>query len=72
MPLRTQACVCSIALSLLQCGGDSGGSEEPVLELSLVSFNAALGVGLAPYAQQRLEAVEADLPGLGADVICLQ
>ncbi|HTV24306.1 MAG TPA: endonuclease/exonuclease/phosphatase family protein [Polyangiaceae bacterium] len=41
-------------------------------ELTLVSLNAALGVGLAPYADQRLDAIETDLPTLGADVICLQ
>jgi endonuclease/exonuclease/phosphatase family metal-dependent hydrolase len=63
--------MCPIAL-LLHCGGDSEGEDEPVLELSLVSFNAALGVGLAPYPEQRLDAIEADLPGLDADVICLQ
>jgi endonuclease/exonuclease/phosphatase family metal-dependent hydrolase len=40
--------------------------------LSLASFNAAVGVGLAAYAPQRLDAIERDLPELGADVICLQ
>lgn len=64
--------LCSLALSLINCGSDSEGDDAPVLELSLVSFNAALGVGLAPYPEQRLEAIEAGLPGLGADVICLQ
>lgn len=72
MRLRAPAGVCSIALSLLHCGGDSDGDAPPVVELSLVSFNAALGVGLAPYAEQRLDAIEADLPDLDADVICLQ
>jgi len=41
-------------------------------ELTLVTFNAAIGVGLAPYAEQRLDAIERALPALGADVICLQ
>lgn len=72
MRLRAFAPMGSIALSLLHCGGDSQGDDPPVVELSLVSFNAALGVGLAPYADQRLDAIEADLPELGADVICLQ
>jgi endonuclease/exonuclease/phosphatase family metal-dependent hydrolase len=72
MRLRELPPICSIALLLLHCGGDSEGEEPPVVELSLVSFNAALGVGLAPYPEQRLDAIEADLPGLDADVICLQ
>jgi endonuclease/exonuclease/phosphatase family metal-dependent hydrolase len=44
----------------------------PLAALSLASFNAAIGVGLAPYAAQRLDAIERDLPSLGADVLCLQ
>ncbi|HKO92609.1 MAG TPA: endonuclease/exonuclease/phosphatase family protein, partial [Polyangiaceae bacterium] len=36
------------------------------------TFNAAIGVGLAPYAEQRLDAIERALPALGADIICLQ
>jgi endonuclease/exonuclease/phosphatase family metal-dependent hydrolase len=50
------------------------GAEEsaPLAELSLASFNAAIGVGLAPYAPQRLDAIVRDLPGVGADVLCLQ
>jgi endonuclease/exonuclease/phosphatase family metal-dependent hydrolase len=72
MRLRALASIGPIALSLLHCGGDSDGEQPPVVELSLVSFNAALGVGLAPYPEQRLDAIEADLPGLDADVICLQ
>jgi endonuclease/exonuclease/phosphatase family metal-dependent hydrolase len=71
MRLRALARICPIALSL-HCGGDSNREGDPVLQLSLVSFNAALGVGLAPYPEQRLDAIEADLPGLDADVICLQ
>lgn len=64
--------VCVFAPLLLHCGGDETDVTEPVTELSMVSFNAALGVGLAPYLDQRLEAIERDLPGLPADVICLQ
>lgn len=72
MPLRRRTQACSLALSLLHCGGDSKEPGPPVRELTLVSFNAALGVGLAPYAAERLEMIETDLPALGADVICLQ
>jgi len=72
MPLRARALGCSFALALLHCGGDSKDDVAPVRELTLVSLNAALGVGLAPYADQRLDAIETDLPTLGADVICLQ
>jgi endonuclease/exonuclease/phosphatase family metal-dependent hydrolase len=65
--------VCSFALLLLNCGGgDQTDVSEPITELSLVTFNAALGVGLAPYLEQRLDALERDLPGLAADVVCLQ
>lgn len=73
LPFRW-VCVGSLAL-VLGCsdrdvirrpaGSDSG-------QLSLVTFNAAIGVGLAPYAEQRLDAIERALPTLGADVICLQ
>jgi endonuclease/exonuclease/phosphatase family metal-dependent hydrolase len=64
--------VCSLAVPSLHCGDDSVDVREPVRDLALVSFNSALGVGLAPYKDQRLEAIEADLPGLGADLVCLQ
>jgi endonuclease/exonuclease/phosphatase family metal-dependent hydrolase len=50
----------------------SSAVQGPRAPLSLASFNAAIGVGLAPYAPERLEAIERDLPDLGADVICLQ
>lgn len=63
--------VCSLMLPLLHCG-DDGDGRQPVRELGLVTFNTALGVGLAPYAAERLDAIEADLPGLGADLVCLQ
>jgi endonuclease/exonuclease/phosphatase family metal-dependent hydrolase len=63
---------CMFAVSMLHCGEDATGVTEPIRELTLVTFNAALGVGLAPYAEQRLDAIERDLPLLGADVVCLQ
>lgn len=62
---------CSLALILLRCGSDAD-PVDPVFELSLVSFNAALGVGLAPHLEQRLEAIEASLSSLDADLVCLQ
>ncbi len=62
---------CAWVLPLLQCGGDDTASS-PVTELSMVTFNAAVAVGLAEYPEQRLAALERDLPGLAADVICLQ
>lgn len=72
MSYRQAAAVCSLALWVLHCGGDSGSPAEPVTELSLVTFNTALGVGLAPYADERLDAIEARLPDVSADVVCLQ
>src|SRR5688572_2765141 len=50
----------------------AGGAGDLTGPLALVTFNAAIGVGLAPYAEQRLEVIERSLPELGADVICLQ
>lgn len=72
MKCRALLVICSASLALLHCGSDETDVVEPVSELSLVSFNTALGVGLAPYLEQRLGVIEADLPSLGADVICLQ
>jgi endonuclease/exonuclease/phosphatase family metal-dependent hydrolase len=63
---------CLFAVFVLHCGGDETDVSEPIQQLSLVTFNAALGVGLAPYPEQRLAAIERDLPALGADVVCLQ
>ena len=73
LPFRW-VCVGSLAL-VLGCSdrdvvGQPGGSDSG--QLSLVTFNTAIGVGLAPYAAQRLDAIERALPTLGADVICLQ
>jgi len=72
MHVGSAVAACSFALLLLHCGGDQTDVSEPITELSLVSFNAALGVGLAPYLEQRLDAIERDLPNLDADVVCLQ
>lgn len=67
------ACALGCAILLPHCGGDDETAlVEPITGLSLVTFNAALGLGLAPYLEQRLEAIERDLPDLGADVVCLQ
>ena len=63
---------CLFAVLSLHCGGDETDVREPIDALTLVTFNAALGVGLAPYAEQRLDAIERDLPTLDADVVCLQ
>ena len=48
---------CLFAVSMLHCGEDATDVTEPIRELTLVTFNAALGVGLAPYAEQRLDAI---------------
>jgi hypothetical protein len=64
------ACAFSFAILLPACGGDDATAlPEPVTALSLVTFNTALGLGLSPYLDQRLDAIERDLPGLGADVV---
>jgi endonuclease/exonuclease/phosphatase family metal-dependent hydrolase len=72
MNCRALLGICSASLALMHCGSDETDVVRPVRELSLVSFNTALGVGLAPYLEQRLDVIEEDLPSLGADVICLQ
>ncbi len=72
MLVREAAPACCFALLLFHCGGDQTDVADPVTELSLVTFNAALGVGLAPYPEQRLAAIQRDLASVGADVICLQ
>lgn len=74
MVVRRKAAVAlSFAILLPHCGGDDSTQlSEPITELSFVTFNAALGLGLAPYLEQRLDVLEGDLPDLDADVICLQ
>lgn len=63
-----------LALLAQGCGDDevTVRGAEGTGPVSLLTFNAAIGVGLAPYAEQRLEVIERSLPALGADVICLQ
>ena len=60
---------CCLMFVLLRCGGRD---ETHLSDLSLSTFNAAIGVGLAPYADQRLPAIEGALASLDADVVCLQ
>lgn len=73
MLLPQVAHACGISLLCLHCGGnDTTALLAPVVDLSLVTFKAAIGVGLAPHAEQRLTAIEQDLPALSADVVCLQ
>jgi endonuclease/exonuclease/phosphatase family metal-dependent hydrolase len=62
----------ALALALGACSGDDSTDTRAASALSLVTLNNAIGVGLAPYAPQRLDAIISDLPGLGADVLCLQ
>jgi len=69
MPRSRVARVCALCVLSVGCGEDR---DRVPAALSLASFNTAIGVGLAPYAPQRLDAIERDLPGLAADVICLQ
>jgi endonuclease/exonuclease/phosphatase family metal-dependent hydrolase len=61
----------ALCLVLCACSGDDA-KQAAANSLSLVTLNNAIGVGLAPYAPERLDAIIADLPGLGADVLCLQ
>ncbi|MEO8185019.1 MAG: endonuclease/exonuclease/phosphatase family protein [Deltaproteobacteria bacterium] len=81
MPRFRAAGACAACVLLLGCSdrdvllvAAGGPSESSAANgpLSLASFNAAIGVGLAPHAPERLDAIERDLPSLGADVLCLQ
>ncbi len=64
-----------LVLFLIGCT-DASGSDATVdansEPLELVTFNAALGVGLADYPEERLTALLQALPELSADVVCLQ
>jgi len=67
-----------LLLSVSWLGGCSGASENDAEvnsldgPLALVTFNAALGVGLADHTESRLAALLRTLPELSADVVCLQ
>jgi endonuclease/exonuclease/phosphatase family metal-dependent hydrolase len=55
------------------CGsGDGQWSDRPRMDVTLLTFNTALGVGLSEYLDQRLGVIAGDLPRLGPDVLCLQ
>jgi endonuclease/exonuclease/phosphatase family metal-dependent hydrolase len=62
----------ALTLALCACSGDDESELGAADSLSLVTLNNAIGVGLAPYAPERLDAIVRDLPALGADVLCLQ
>jgi len=62
----------ALSLALCACSGDDSTETGAANSLSLATLNTAIGVGLAPYAPQRLDAIIDDLRGLGADVLCLQ
>jgi endonuclease/exonuclease/phosphatase family metal-dependent hydrolase len=71
--LLRAVCLGGLALVLGGCNDrDVWFASVPSGALSLATFNTAIGVGLAPFAAQRLDAIERDLPGLDADVLCLQ
>ncbi len=62
---------------LLVAAASCSGDDEtlvmpPTAALSLVSFNAALGIGLAPYVPERAQALPDALAALDPDVLCLQ
>lgn len=61
----------ALCFALCACSEDDP-AKAGANSLSLVTLNNAIGVGLAPYAPERLEAIIGDLPALGADVVCLQ
>ena len=72
LPPRSPAPWLSL-LWIFACSSDDQTTVHPHAQaVSFLSFNTALGVGLAPYVDARLEAIERDLPGLAADVVCLQ
>jgi endonuclease/exonuclease/phosphatase family metal-dependent hydrolase len=61
------------AVLLAGCGStDDGSGPAEDRGFTLVTFNTALGVGLAPYPDERLGVIARDLGTLGADVVCLQ
>lgn len=73
MPRFRVGPLCTLCVSLsLGCTDEASEWPGELATVTLASFNAAIGVGLAAYAPQRLDAIERDLPGLGADLLCLQ
>ncbi len=54
------------------CGDDTSRAANQTEPFTLVTFNTALGVGLAEYPEQRLPAIAEALAELSADVLCLQ
>jgi endonuclease/exonuclease/phosphatase family metal-dependent hydrolase len=62
----------ALTLALCACSGGDSSEMGAADSLSLATLNNAIGVGLAPYAPERLDAIVRDLPALGADVLCLQ
>ena len=58
---------------MLGCGsGDGHWSNGATLDVTFLTFNTALGIGLSDYPDQRAAAIAGDLPQLQADVLCLQ
>jgi endonuclease/exonuclease/phosphatase family metal-dependent hydrolase len=74
MRFRSAMIVAALGSALVAaCGsGDGHWSDTAPMDVTFLTFNTALGVGLSQYLDQRLEAIAADLPGLRADVLCLQ
>jgi endonuclease/exonuclease/phosphatase family metal-dependent hydrolase len=65
-----------LATTAMACDGEQDGetSSENTEQQSItaLTFNTALGVGLAPYTAERREALAEIIPDLGIDLICLQ
>src|SRR5688572_28542361 len=72
MSWRCSTAVLAAAFTIACGGNDDTALVVASTSLSLVTFNAAQLAELAQYPEQRLAAIERDLPRLGADVVCLQ
>jgi endonuclease/exonuclease/phosphatase family metal-dependent hydrolase len=74
MRLRSNRAVAALGSALmLGCGsGDGHWSNGATLDVTFLTFNTALGIGLSDYPDQRAAAIAGDLPQLQADVLCLQ
>jgi endonuclease/exonuclease/phosphatase family metal-dependent hydrolase len=60
---------------MLGCGcgsGDGHWSDRVAADVTFLTYNTALGVGLSEYLDQRAEVIAEDLPELETDVLCLQ